>query len=247
MKLDFTDMHKYADFKEGKNPKLKDGYWKTYYAVIELRKDWVDRHSYNMSGRPDGTLYKQGYYVIPVTIWPLNFVIKTGIFIYPRKFETIWCKEIDHEPHDVSREHWKDCEKFKYYWGLAEHMNDQSTMNAMDAEIYDNIDEAIVRAKVLDQLLPVLHKLGKLTGQLESRKYHLEEIEDNLERNNYRNELYRKLDETKKEIYINEIAELENKIKMLEKTKQKLGPAYNNRKYEDYIQTAKMTYRLSTL
>ena len=57
------------------------------------------------------------------------------------KFVTCLGYTIDGEPHDVPREHWKDCEKFKYYWGLAEHMNDQSTMNAIDAEIYDNIDE----------------------------------------------------------------------------------------------------------
>ena len=92
-----------------------------------------------------------------------------------------------------------------------------------------------------------MYKIGKLTGQLESRKYHLEEINDKLRRNNYRNELYRKLDEIKKEIYIKEISEIENKIKMLEKTKQKLGPAYNNRDYEDYIRPGIIEYRLSTI
>lgn len=235
MKLDFSDIYKYADFKEGEKPKLKDEYWKTYYAVMELRKDWIDRHSYNMKGTPDGTVYKQGYYVIPIMIWPQNYVRKKGIFIYLRRFETMWSKVIENEPHDVPQEHWKDCEKFKHYWGLGEHMNDRATMDTEDTEIYDNIDEAIARAKALDQLLQVLYKIGKLTGRLESRKYHLEEIENKLDCNNYKNELYRKLDETKKEIYTKEIAELENKIKMLEKTKQKLGPAYNNKNYEDYV------------
>lgn len=244
MKLDFSDIYKYADFKEGEKPKLKDEYWKTYYAVVELRKDWVDKCSYNMKGSLDGTVYKQGYYVIPVMIWPQNWVRKKGIFIYGRKFVTCLGYTIEGEPHDVPREHWKDCEKFKYYWGVGEHMNDHATMDAEDTEIYDNINEAIARAKVLDQLLPVLYKIGKSSCQLESRKYHLEEINDKLERNNYKNELYRKLDKTKKEIYTKEIVKLENKIKMLEKSKQKLGAAYNNRNYEDYIRSAIIEYRL---
>lgn len=246
MKLEFNDIYKYADFKNGEKPKLKDEYWKTYFAVIELYMDWVDMHSYNF-GKSKNVEYKQGYYVIPIMIWPQNCVRKRGIYVYPRKFETIWSKVIESEPHDIPKEHWKDCENFKHYWGLAEHMNDRQTVDAKDIEIYDNIDEAINRSKNLDQLLNVLNKLGKLMDELRDKKQHLEDITKKIERSNYKNELYHKLDETKKEIYIHEISEIESKIKILEKTKQKLGPAYNNKEYKTYIDKSIIEYRLSTL
>lgn len=246
MKLEFNDIYKYADFKEGEKPKLKDEYWKTYYAVIELYDDWIDKHSYGF-GNPCNTEYKRGYYVIPIMLWPHNWVRKKGIFVYPRKFETIWRQVIDYEPQDIPEEHWDDCKKFKHYWGIAEHMNDRRITDAEDIEIYDNINEAIARAKNLDKLQMVLFKIGELTGKLNSRKSQLEDIEYKLWRNIYKNELYRNLDISKKEIYSKEIAEFKNKLEMLEKTKQKLGPAYNNNDYQDYINDKEIQNRLLAL
>ena len=180
MRLRFESVHDLAVFPgdwkmpktnaEANEPCMKEEYKKTYYAVLELKKD------YYYKGFNHNEWYNRGYYVIPVYLKAYRWMCGDKIVLIPREFCDLFGKPWPHEPQDVPRDKWWSAGDFKKYWGLA-----KTTLGYLSGyieyyELYDDVDEAISRAKELDALMELNDKIDKVKSLI-SRE---EGYQDNL-------------------------------------------------------------------
>ena len=174
MQIQYETIYDLADFSGDCNvkPKIKPEYdFKTLYAVYEIRKDIIDHHAYGMDWmKIDGTRYKAGYYVIPCILWCRKWGCGDRVMIWPRRFCSDFGDPWSSEPTDVPREKWWVAQDFKKYFGLAEYMKEtgNDTKRVENLELYDNVEEAIARAKELDKLLPIELQIEKIKNNLEN-------------------------------------------------------------------------------
>jgi hypothetical protein len=156
---------------------------KTYYCVYELKKDWYSTRDCGWMSKENKWYYK-GYYVIPVYLAAYKWVCGNKIVMLPRKFCDIFGSEWPHEPQDVPREQWWIASKFKGYWGII----DCSYLSGYieDVELYDNVNEAIERAKQLDQLMKINEEIAEITVKLERRKAEKDNLDDYFRHYSYR-------------------------------------------------------------
>jgi hypothetical protein len=174
---DFKNVLKYPKTDEECNkPCMREEYRdKTFYAVLELKKDyWSDAYCGIMSH--ENKWYKRGYYVIPVYLQAHRWICGDKIVLMPREFCDLFGKPWSREPQDVPRDKWWIAADFKRYWGLTKTTLGYLPKYIENYELYDDVDEAISRAKELDTLMELNDKLDEVTSTIERE----EGLQDNL-------------------------------------------------------------------
>jgi len=170
MRLIYNSVYDIGDFE---TCKLKEGYFKTYYAIIELKKDHYSTRDVGFFSK-ENEWYKKGYYVVPCYFDVKRWICGNKIIMHKRNFCDIFGRPWPHEPQDVDEKDWWKCIEFKKYWGILPEYDHMGYIE--DVELYDDADEAINRAKELDILMKLNEKYIKVYNRLDR----LEDEGDNL-------------------------------------------------------------------
>ena len=155
---------------------------KTWYLVYELKSDYYFSSScIGLMGSVSKT-YPKGYYVIPVYLQLCIGMSEANeeypmIKMTPRDFCDMFGRPWSNEPQDVPRDKWSIASKFKEYFGLygdSHSFGYGKRAYTEGQELYDDVEEAISRAKELDQRMKLSDSLQKVNIALD----------DNIEKRN---------------------------------------------------------------
>lgn len=178
MRLTYNSVYDLADFqkidhvmpteKESK-AYLKPQYFKTYYCVLELKMNYYSTHDCGLMSK-ENKWYDKGYYVVPCYLSAHKWFCGDKIVLHYRKFCYTFGELRDYEPHDVPKEKWWIARDFKQYWGLV-----QSSLGHFgyieSYELYDDVHEAIARAKELDKRLNIKEEYNNANNTLKNAIY----------------------------------------------------------------------------
>lgn len=221
MRLIYNSVYDIGDFE---TCELKEGYFKTYYAVIELIKDHYSTRYCGLMSQ-ENEWYNKGYYVVPCYFDVKKWMCGDKIILYKRRFCDMFGRAWPHEPKDVDKKNWWKCAEFKKYWGM---IPENSHIGYIEQfELYDDADEAINRAKELDILMKLNEKYDDIYNRLELRrkekdklKYFLKRYPPHTERQKLEYQIkemtYKNKLKTVDKLH-NDIKKLENKIKLYTK------------------------------
>jgi hypothetical protein len=152
------------------NPKLNDEYWKTYYCVC---KYYYDFDCFE-------------YYVIPVTLNVRRWYRGDCVIAFPRQFRFGFGEIKENEPQDVKPKDWWIARDFKPYYAVIKkkfplgYMVIYDTNDGDIAELYDDVYEAIERAKCLDDFTKQSERLSAKEKREEKLVCELENIKDKI-------------------------------------------------------------------
>lgn len=198
---------------------------KTWYLVYELKSDYYFSSScIGLMGSGSKT-YPKGYYVIPVYLQLCMGMSEANedypmIKMIPREFCDMFGRPWSNEPQDVPRDKWSTASKFKEHFGLyGDHYSFGYGKSAYTEgkELYDDVEEAISRAKDLDQRMELSDSLQKVNIVLD----------DNIKKRNNAREFLKKPALTKRQSLEKELREIAlnnrlERIKSLEWKKQSI-------------------------
>ena len=203
MRLVYNTVYDIADFN---TQKVKSEYNKKYYAVFFLKNSYTRRSTggFCTEWKVD---YKRGYYVIPVKLeahkWLSGDKIIMRVF-----FEDSYIRET-----------------FKPYFGVAYDFIDNRNGVGYEhyiekSELYDDIDEAITRAKELDKLLSIDDKINNTFKKLVHHKKLLENLQNKMDYQDFQMSVhYRKKTKRQELEHELQIIAKENRTKLIEKLK----------------------------
>ena len=173
------DPYKIGDFTQRTakgNPKLNDEYWKTYYCVC---KYYYDSNCFE-------------YYVIPVILNVRRWYRGDCVIAFPRQFRYEFGGIKENEPQDVEPKDWWIARDFKSYYNVIKYDFSLGYMVIYDtnkgdiAELYDDVYEAIERAKDLDKFNKRLGKLNAKVKREEKLSYDVENLKEKISEYEYR-------------------------------------------------------------
>lgn len=196
---------------------------KTWYLVYELKSDYYFSSSCIGLMSRDSKWYSKGYYVVPVYLQLCRCMSKANVEylkvkMIPRAFCDLFGRPWPHEPQDVPCDKWSSASKFKEYFGLyGDHYSFGYGQRAYTEgkELYDDVEEAISRAKDLDQRMELSDSLQKVNISLD----------DNIKKRDNARKFLKKPALTKRQSLEKELKELAlnkrlERIETLEKKKQ---------------------------
>ena len=171
MLLKYDSVYDLAEFPKDGKPSLKPEYWKTYYCVMELPKDFYSTANCGLMSK-ENRWYDRGYYVIPCYLSAHKWLCGDKVVLHYRQFCYLFGEPRMYEPQDVERDDWSVATDFKKYWGLVQTSLDHFG-KIEDFELYTDVYEAIARARELDKLMSLTDKWKKVTSSLseETRLY----------------------------------------------------------------------------
>lgn len=173
------DPYKIGDFTQRTakgNPKLNDEYWKTYYCVC---KYYYDFDCFE-------------YYVIPVTLNLRRWYRGDCVIAFPRQFRYEFGGIKENEPQDVEPKDWWIARDYKSYYAVIKEKFSLGYMVIYDtnegdiAELYDDVYEAIERAKCLDNFTKQSERLAAKEKRKERLVCELESIKGKISKYEYR-------------------------------------------------------------
>ena len=208
----------YVSSKDSK-PYLKPEYFKTYYCIKYLKEDWFSTLDCGWMSKEE-YLYKKGYYVIPCYLSAHRWICGNKIVLHKRDFCYMFGdKPREYEPQDVKKEDWWIAAKFKRYWGLVQERDHFGYLE--DYELYDDVHEAISRARELDKLIHIQEKYVRSKNRLANAKRLYDNANEKIKSLNRRYPLSRRAE---LELEMLEIAQDKRTdlIKRLEKEKETL-------------------------
>jgi len=238
MRLTYNNVYDLAGFqkidhkmptREESKAFLKPQYFKTYYCVLELKNDHYSVRDCGFMSK-ESKWYKKGYYVIPCYLSAHKWLCGDKVVLHNRLFCYMFGELRDYEPHDVPKEKWYIARDFKPYFGLC---NDTGILDGYieNYELYDDVNEAIERAKELDKLLNVKEKHDKVSNSLKYAEYAQDQLEMRLRSRElmpttHRKKLMRELALTTYEKREKQIDKLEAQEEKLRNEMKKITP-YN--------------------
>lgn len=238
MRLEYKDVYELANFpKESKNPNtgekyeptIKPEHWKTYYCVLELKKDFYSEANCGFMSH-ENKWYNKGYYVIPCYLSAHKWMCGDKIVLHHRRFCYMFGEPRMYEPQDVKREDWEIAANFKRYWGLMQRQVLDHFGYIENFELYTDVHEAIARAKELDNLMTLTEKWEKVLASLsnETRLY------DNLDYKLKRHHAHTERQKLERKMSIMTQNKRAERIDKFSKNEEKLRNEIN--KFRKYLQ-----------
>ena len=220
MRLVYNTVYDIADFN---TQKVKSEYDKKYYAVFFLKNSYTHRSTGGFCGKWEVD-YKRGYYVIPVKLEAHKWL--AGDKVIMRVFFE------DSHIHKT----------FKSYFGVAyDFIDDRNGIGyehyIEKSELYDDVDEAIARAKELDKLLSIDDKINDTFKKMVHHKRLLENLQNKMHYQDFQMSVYYRKKTKRQELERQlKIMANENRIKLIEKLKTTHDKLCDKRKnYREFL------------
>lgn len=186
MRLRYNSSEDIAIFPIEGDPYIKLEYTnKTFYCVYCLKKDYYSTRDLGFCS-PENKWYNKGYYVIPVYLKAYKWICGNKVVMIPRSFCDMLGRPWNYEPQDVPEKQWWISHDFKNYWSIAKTSLGYLNGYIEDVELYDDVNEAIQRAKELDELMILDEQFNDIVNKLELRRKERDNIVHYLNRYSYR-------------------------------------------------------------